>query len=70
MTISANLHWDCRANGIPKPVYRCLKNGQAVMSNVRNLICSGFKTLLYYVHDFICQMNLFDVTSKYAHRLV
>lgn len=51
MAIDANLHWECRANWKPQPVYRWLKNGQVMVSKVRNLICDAFKTPLNYVHD-------------------
>lgn len=44
MTIGDDLHWECRANGKPKPVYRWLKNGQAMMSDVRPFIYYAFKT--------------------------
>uniref|UniRef100_A0A8B9H6I1 Contactin 4 n=1 Tax=Astyanax mexicanus TaxID=7994 RepID=A0A8B9H6I1_ASTMX len=33
--IEDDLHWDCRANGKPPPVYRWLKNGHTLESQVR-----------------------------------
>uniref|UniRef100_A0A673XQ04 Contactin-3 n=1 Tax=Salmo trutta TaxID=8032 RepID=A0A673XQ04_SALTR len=32
MAIEANLQWECRASGKPKPVYRWLKNGEVYLS--------------------------------------
>lgn len=32
--IEAELHWECKANGKPQPVYRWLKNGQPLVSEV------------------------------------
>ncbi|KAK3557190.1 hypothetical protein QTP70_024681 [Hemibagrus guttatus] len=41
MAIDADLHWECRANGKPQPVYRWLKNGQAMVSEDRIHINGG-----------------------------
>ncbi|MCJ8729308.1 hypothetical protein PDJAM_G00104640 [Pangasius djambal] len=41
MAIGADLHWECRANGKPQPVYRWLKNGQAIVSEDRISINGG-----------------------------
>ncbi|KAB5583932.1 hypothetical protein PHYPO_G00101510 [Pangasianodon hypophthalmus] len=41
MAIGADLHWECRANGKPQPVYRWLKNGQAIVSEDRIRINGG-----------------------------
>uniref|UniRef100_A0A9J7XFM7 Contactin 4 n=1 Tax=Cyprinus carpio carpio TaxID=630221 RepID=A0A9J7XFM7_CYPCA len=34
MAIESDLHWECKANGKPQPVYRWLKNGQPLVSQV------------------------------------
>ncbi|MCI4375165.1 hypothetical protein PGIGA_G00106130 [Pangasianodon gigas] len=41
MAIGADLHWECRANGKPQPVYGWLKNGQAIVSEDRIRINGG-----------------------------
>ncbi|GAA6089597.1 contactin-4, partial [Tachysurus ichikawai] len=41
MAIDSDLHWECRANGKPQPVYRWLKNGQAMVSEDRIHINAG-----------------------------
>ncbi|XP_053491809.1 contactin-4 isoform X2 [Ictalurus furcatus] len=46
MAIDANLHWECRANGKPQPVYRWLKNGQVMVSKDRIRINGGKLMLL------------------------
>lgn len=63
MAINADLHWECRANGKPQPVYKWLKNGQATVSEVRNFICYTFNTPPVMCLIYICQMNLFDEIS-------
>ncbi|XP_029906849.1 contactin-4 isoform X1 [Myripristis murdjan] len=35
MAIEANLQWECRASGKPKPIYRWLKNGQSLPAESR-----------------------------------
>lgn len=35
--IEAELHWECKANGKPQPVYRWLKNGQPLVPEVKLL---------------------------------
>uniref|UniRef100_A0A8C8H522 Contactin-3 n=1 Tax=Oncorhynchus tshawytscha TaxID=74940 RepID=A0A8C8H522_ONCTS len=35
MAIEANLQWECKASGKPKPVYRWLKNGEPLVLEVR-----------------------------------
>lgn len=34
LAIEERLHWECRANGKPKPSYAWLKNGQQLLSGV------------------------------------
>lgn len=34
LAIEDRLHWECRANGKPKPSYTWLKNGQQLLSGV------------------------------------
>ena len=47
MAIEDDLHWECRANGKPQPVYRWLKNGEVLASQVRTpRSLSGFCVLL------------------------
>ncbi|XP_067094402.1 contactin-4 [Osmerus mordax] len=41
MAIEANLLWECRASGKPKPKYRWLKNGSALATEGRILIEEG-----------------------------
>uniref|UniRef100_A0A8C8GZX5 Contactin-3 n=1 Tax=Oncorhynchus tshawytscha TaxID=74940 RepID=A0A8C8GZX5_ONCTS len=39
--LSANLQWECRASGKPKPVYRWLKNGEPLVLEDRILLEGG-----------------------------
>ncbi|XP_024238024.1 contactin-4-like isoform X1 [Oncorhynchus tshawytscha] len=41
MAIEANLQWECRASGKPKPVYRWLKNGEPLVLEDRILLEGG-----------------------------
>uniref|UniRef100_A0A4W5ND64 Contactin-3 n=1 Tax=Hucho hucho TaxID=62062 RepID=A0A4W5ND64_9TELE len=41
MAIEANLQWECRASGKPKPVYRWLKNGEPLVLEDRILVEGG-----------------------------
>jgi hypothetical protein len=34
LAIEERLHWECRANGKPKPSYNWLKNGQVLITEV------------------------------------
>jgi len=34
MAIESDLHWECKANGKPQPVYRWLMNGQPLVFQV------------------------------------
>uniref|UniRef100_A0A8C1ZDN7 Contactin 4 n=1 Tax=Cyprinus carpio TaxID=7962 RepID=A0A8C1ZDN7_CYPCA len=48
----SDLHWECKANGKPQPVYRWLKNGQPLVSQDRIRVAGGGLT--------IYNMNLMD----------
>uniref|UniRef100_A0A8C2IGC6 Contactin 4 n=1 Tax=Cyprinus carpio TaxID=7962 RepID=A0A8C2IGC6_CYPCA len=52
MAIESDLHWECKANGKPQPVYRWLKNGQPLVSQDRIRVAGGGLT--------IYNMNLMD----------
>ncbi|KAM6981279.1 contactin-4 [Aplochiton taeniatus] len=41
MAIEANLQWECRASGKPKPVYRWLRNGQSLVPERRIIVEGG-----------------------------
>uniref|UniRef100_A0A8C7PHX8 Contactin-3 n=1 Tax=Oncorhynchus mykiss TaxID=8022 RepID=A0A8C7PHX8_ONCMY len=41
MAIEANLQWECKASGKPKPVYRWLKNGEPLVPEDRILVEGG-----------------------------
>ncbi|XP_041743354.1 contactin-4-like isoform X2 [Coregonus clupeaformis] len=41
MAIEANLQWECRASGKPKPVYRWLRNGEPLVLEDRILVEGG-----------------------------
>ncbi|XP_051561849.1 contactin-4-like [Myxocyprinus asiaticus] len=45
MAIEADLHWECKANGKPQPVYRWLKNGQPVIPEDRIRVDGGRLTI-------------------------
>ncbi|KAM4612748.1 LOW QUALITY PROTEIN: contactin-4 [Polymixia lowei] len=45
MAIEANLQWDCRASGKPKPSYRWLKNGQRLVPEGRVHVEEGRLTI-------------------------
>uniref|UniRef100_A0A8C1Q1J3 Contactin-4-like n=1 Tax=Cyprinus carpio TaxID=7962 RepID=A0A8C1Q1J3_CYPCA len=48
----SDLHWECKANGKPQPVYRWLKNGHPLVSQDRIRVAGGGLT--------IYNMNLMD----------
>uniref|UniRef100_A0A8C1IDM2 Contactin 4 n=1 Tax=Cyprinus carpio TaxID=7962 RepID=A0A8C1IDM2_CYPCA len=52
MAIESDLHWECKANGKPQPVYRWLKNGHPLVSQDRIRVAGGGLT--------IYNMNLMD----------
>uniref|UniRef100_A0A674NXD0 Contactin-3-like n=1 Tax=Takifugu rubripes TaxID=31033 RepID=A0A674NXD0_TAKRU len=41
LAIEERLHWECRANGKPKPSYTWLKNGQQLLSGDRITVVDG-----------------------------
>uniref|UniRef100_A0A672NVV1 Contactin-4-like n=1 Tax=Sinocyclocheilus grahami TaxID=75366 RepID=A0A672NVV1_SINGR len=41
----SDLHWECKANGKPQPVYRWLKNGQPLVSQDRIRVDGGGLTI-------------------------
>lgn len=41
LAIEERLHWECRANGKPKPSYTWLKNGQQLLSGVNYSLSSA-----------------------------
>lgn len=41
LAIEERLHWECRANGKPKPSYAWLKNGQQLLSGVNHSLSSA-----------------------------
>ncbi|TWW56518.1 Contactin-3 Brain-derived immunoglobulin superfamily protein 1 [Takifugu flavidus] len=41
LAIEERLHWECRANGKPKPSYTWLKNGQQLLSGDRITVADG-----------------------------
>uniref|UniRef100_A0A673LLR3 Contactin-4-like n=1 Tax=Sinocyclocheilus rhinocerous TaxID=307959 RepID=A0A673LLR3_9TELE len=45
MAIESDLHWECKANGKPQPVYRWLKNGQPLVSQDRICVDGGGLTI-------------------------
>uniref|UniRef100_A0A3B5QKA3 Contactin-3-like n=1 Tax=Xiphophorus maculatus TaxID=8083 RepID=A0A3B5QKA3_XIPMA len=45
MAIEERLHWECRANGKPKPSYAWLKNGQQLLSEDRIHVEDGVLTV-------------------------
>uniref|UniRef100_A0A671NWI6 Contactin-4-like n=1 Tax=Sinocyclocheilus anshuiensis TaxID=1608454 RepID=A0A671NWI6_9TELE len=45
MAIESDLHWECKANGKPQPVYRWLKNGQPLVSQDRIRVDGGGLTI-------------------------
>lgn len=36
MAIDANLQWECKAIGKPRPTYKWMKNGQLLIAEVRH----------------------------------
>lgn len=38
MAIEENVFWECKANGKPRPTYRWLKNGEALLARVSELM--------------------------------
>lgn len=40
MAIDANLQWECKAVGKPRPTYRWLKNGELLTAQVRCYKCT------------------------------
>uniref|UniRef100_A0A674PPZ7 Contactin-3-like n=1 Tax=Takifugu rubripes TaxID=31033 RepID=A0A674PPZ7_TAKRU len=47
LAIEERLHWECRANGKPKPSYTWLKNGQQLLSGVNYSLSSA--TYQYFI---------------------
>lgn len=47
LAIEERLHWECRANGKPKPSYAWLKNGQQLLSGVNYSLSSA--TYQYFI---------------------
>ncbi|XP_034724365.1 contactin-4 isoform X1 [Etheostoma cragini] len=45
MAIDANLQWECKANGKPRPAYKWLKNGQPLTAEGRIHVESGRLTI-------------------------
>uniref|UniRef100_A0A8C2BD23 Contactin 4 n=1 Tax=Cyprinus carpio TaxID=7962 RepID=A0A8C2BD23_CYPCA len=45
MAIESDLHWECKANGKPQPVYQWLKNGQPLVSQDRIRVDGGALTI-------------------------
>ncbi|KTG32900.1 hypothetical protein cypCar_00036442, partial [Cyprinus carpio] len=45
MAIESDLHWECKANGKPQPVYQWLKNGQPLVSQDRIRVDGGGLTI-------------------------
>uniref|UniRef100_A0A3Q1AUF9 Contactin 4 n=1 Tax=Amphiprion ocellaris TaxID=80972 RepID=A0A3Q1AUF9_AMPOC len=45
MAIDANLQWECKAIGKPRPTYRWLKNGQPLITEVRMHVEAGRLTI-------------------------
>uniref|UniRef100_A0A671NW22 Contactin-4-like n=1 Tax=Sinocyclocheilus anshuiensis TaxID=1608454 RepID=A0A671NW22_9TELE len=43
--LDSDLHWECKANGKPQPVYRWLKNGQPLVSQDRIRVDGGGLTI-------------------------
>ncbi|XP_077054169.1 contactin-4 isoform X2 [Siphateles boraxobius] len=46
MAIESDLHWECKANGKPQPVYRWLTNGQPLVSQDRIRVDGGRLTII------------------------
>ena len=59
MAIEANLLWECRASGKPKPKYRWLKNGSALATEVRRTDI---------VLTLVCCSGLWDPLSLFIKR--
>lgn len=47
LAIEETLHWECRANGKPRPSYTWLKNGQQLFSAVNYSLSSA--TYQYFI---------------------
>lgn len=54
LAVEDSLYWECRASGKPKPSYRWLKNGEALVLEVRScawlirLFPTLYKCLFWY----------------------
>lgn len=56
IAVEDNLYWECRASGKPKPSYRWLKNGEALVLEVRS--CAWRLLPL----PAVCSVNAFSRT--------
>ena len=60
MAIEANLLWECKASGKPKPKYRWLKNGSALATEVKGAdIVFKMSNVVYYTLWDIAYKKLF-----------
>uniref|UniRef100_A0A8C1WW26 Contactin 4 n=1 Tax=Cyprinus carpio TaxID=7962 RepID=A0A8C1WW26_CYPCA len=67
MAIESDLHWECKANGKPQPVYRWLKNGQPLVSQV--IILTTRITPLSPFYKSVYVKNV-CILKKYISRLL
>ncbi|XP_051707426.1 contactin-3 isoform X2 [Oryctolagus cuniculus] len=67
IAVEDNLHWECRASGKPKPSYRWLKNGEALVLEERIQIENGALTIS---NLNVTDSGMFQCIAENKHGLV
>ncbi|XP_076984796.1 contactin-3 isoform X2 [Tamandua tetradactyla] len=67
IAVEDNLYWECRASGKPKPSYRWLKNGEALMLEERIQIENGALTI---ANLNVTDSGMFQCIAENKHGLI